>query len=157
MHKVQNINPAIRAGFASLFISLLMVASMGCSSSPTRETAGPSAATPTTSKSSDATLTQPRRTNAKPIAHVLTAEPTAVVDTTVQIKGRIVQQVPLVDGRLYELQDETGSIWVVADAASEALVVGNTIQVQGTVAYENIAIAGQEQGELYIQEQQIFD
>lgn len=141
----------------SVLISLFVAASFGCSSPTSLSTDGTDEVTPTSTRSSETAIAFPRRANAQPIAQLLTADPTTVVDTTVYLSGTIVQQVPLVDGRLYELQDESGSIWVMAASESEALITGNNIQVQGIVAYETIAIADQEQGELYIQEQQIFD
>ncbi len=140
------------------FISLLVVASFGCSSPITVNTDGTEEATATsTARPSKTAIAFPRLAKTQPIAQLLTADPTTVVDTSVYLSGTIVQQVPLVEGRLYELRDESGSIWVMAASESEALITGNNIQVQGIVAYETIAIAGQEQGELYIQQQQIFD
>lgn len=147
----------MRSGLPHVLISLLIVASFGCSSSPTANRPATNGTPTTTTPASETAIAQPRRTKAQPIAQLLTADPATVVDTPVQISGTIVQQVPLVDGRLYELQDDTGSIWVMAESESDALITGNTIHIQGIVAYENIAIAGQEQGELYIQAQQIFD
>ena len=140
-----------------VFTSLCVATSVGCSSPTTLSADGTDEVTTTSTRSSETAIAFSRRANTQPIAQILTADPTTVVDTTVYLSGTIVQQVPLVDGRLYELQDESGSIWVMAASESEALIMGNNIQVQGIVAYENIAIAGQAQGELYIQEQQIFD
>ncbi|MGP1384699.1 MAG: hypothetical protein ACTS2F_14135 [Thainema sp.] len=147
----------IRSGLISLFTGLLVTANLSCSSSPTLSTEQTDADNTITASSSEVAVARPHRSNIQPIAQLLAADPTTIVDTTVHLSGKIVQQIPLVDGRIYELQDETGSIWVMAASESEALITGNNIQIQGIVAYENIAIAGQEQGELYIQEQQIFD
>lgn len=146
-----------RKRLISVLISLFVAASFGCSSPTSLSSDKTDEVASTSTRSSETAIAFPRRAKAQPIAQLLTADPTTVVDTPVYLSGTIVQQVPLVDGRLYELQDESGSIWVMAASESEALVTGNTIRVQGLVSYENIAIAGQEQGELYIQEQQIFD
>jgi hypothetical protein len=69
---------------------------------------------------------------------------------TIRIRGRILRQVPLVGSQAYELEDETGRIWVVT---KQVLTTGNVTTVQGVVRYHPISIAGQNLGEAYLESQ----
>jgi hypothetical protein len=51
---------------------------------------------------------------------------------------------------VYQLQDQTGKIWVLTTDAS--LEPGERLLVKGKVRFESIPIAGQELGEAYIEE-----
>ncbi|MFM7425693.1 MAG: hypothetical protein ACKO7W_11990 [Elainella sp.] len=71
---------------------------------------------------------------------------------TVQLQGTVGSRAPLLQGQIYELQDETGKIWVLSPKAN--LQTGTSILIQGQVRYESIEIEGQNLGEAYIEEQQ---
>ena len=95
----------------------------------------------------------------QPIAHLI-SKPTPIEqihtqaapsDHPVHLRGRVQQKVPLLDGWIYQLQDNTGSIWVVTQAAAPE--VGEEILIKGLVQYESIPVAGEDLGEHYIQEQ----
>ena len=73
-------------------------------------------------------------------------------NATVQLKGTVVDRVPLLDAQVYQLQDETGKIWVLT--TQPLLETEEQILVRGTVQFESIPIAGQELGEAYIQEKE---
>jgi hypothetical protein len=73
------------------------------------------------------------------------------VGTTVYLNGQVGDRVPLVNGMIYQLQDNTGSIWILT--TNTMLQSGQTVSVEGQVYYQSIPLAGQEQGDFYIQEQ----
>lgn len=73
---------------------------------------------------------------------------------TVRLQGTVGERAPLLKGQVYELQDRTGKIWVLSPTAN--LKTGDSITIQGRVRYEPIEIAGQNLGEVYIEEQRQF-
>lgn len=73
-------------------------------------------------------------------------------NSTVQLKGTVVDQAPLIEAQVYQLQDETGKIWILTTDPS--LQVGEKVLVKGKVEFQSIPIAGQDHGEAYIEEQQ---
>ncbi len=73
-------------------------------------------------------------------------------DRVVQIEGKIKAQAPLMGGqRAYEVQDETGSVWVVT--SQTVPTIGNSVNVQGKVRLQKIDLAGQDQSAAYIEQQ----
>ncbi|MBD2081182.1 hypothetical protein [Leptolyngbya sp. FACHB-17] len=73
-------------------------------------------------------------------------------DRTVQVEGKIKAQAPLMGGqRAYEVQDDTGSIWIVTGQPVPA--TGSQVSVQGKVRLQKIDLAGQDQSALYIEQQ----
>jgi hypothetical protein len=76
----------------------------------------------------------------------------AAVDTTVYLKGQVSDRVPLVSGQVYQLQDETGTIWVLTEHPIPQS--GQQLMVKGWVRYQSIPLAGQDYGETYIEEQE---
>ncbi|WP_346292816.1 hypothetical protein [Sphaerothrix gracilis] len=68
----------------------------------------------------------------------------------VYLRGKVQQHVPLLDGWIYQLQDETGLVWIVTQAEKPAL--GAEITVKGQVRQENIQIVDQTSDERYIEE-----
>ncbi len=77
----------------------------------------------------------------------LTAEQ---ADDTVTISGTVAQRVPLLEGWLYEVSDDSGSLWVLSDKSAPA--VGETATVDGVVRYEAIVVGEIDAGEVYLQE-----
>lgn len=73
-------------------------------------------------------------------------------ETTVYLRGKVVRQVPLVDWRVYQLQDATGSIWVLTKNTN--LQLAKQVLIKGKVRYQNIPIGGKDFGEVYVQEEQ---
>lgn len=86
-----------------------------------------------------------------PIEQIL-AQPEAAHNRTVYLQGQVGHQVPLLEGQAYQLQDATGKIWVVT--SSTELIPGDEILIKGVLQYESIPIAGQERGEVYVEEQE---
>ncbi|MCU0553135.1 MAG: hypothetical protein MUC48_27715 [Leptolyngbya sp. Prado105] len=72
-------------------------------------------------------------------------------DRIVQVQGQIKAQAPLMGGkRAYEVQDETGSVWVVTQQMLPA--TGTQVNVQGKVKIQKIEIAGKDESAAYIEQ-----
>jgi len=69
---------------------------------------------------------------------------------TVQIEGQVVRQAPLLEGALYQLQDDGGTIWVFTPAAPPA--ESALVRVVGTVQVEPISVGGIDISDYYLQE-----
>ncbi|HEY9658084.1 MAG TPA: hypothetical protein V6C65_06505 [Allocoleopsis sp.] len=69
----------------------------------------------------------------------------------VQLRGKVVDRVPLINAGVYQLEDSTGKIWILTTNASPPS--GEQLRVRGTVRFESIPIEGLELGEAYIEEQ----
>jgi uncharacterized protein YdeI (BOF family) len=72
-------------------------------------------------------------------------------DAVVFLSGKVTTRAPLLGQQAYEIQDETGTIWVLTKANAPA--PGMTVQVRGKVRYESIVLAGKDQGSVYIEQQ----
>nr|WP_290223244.1 hypothetical protein [Trichocoleus desertorum] len=73
------------------------------------------------------------------------------LDRVVHIQGKVVRQVPLVQKQAYEIQDRTGSIWIVTQ--KQAPKSGEAVLVKGRVRYQQIPSGNKSLGEIYIEEQ----
>lgn len=75
---------------------------------------------------------------------------TVPLETVVQVEGEVQKQAPLLSQSLYQIADDTSTVWVISnDSAPE---VGSTLQIQGVVRYEQILVSGSDLGEYYLQE-----
>jgi uncharacterized protein YdeI (BOF family) len=72
-------------------------------------------------------------------------------NATVYLTGKVMVRAPLLGQKAYEIQDETGTIWVVTKA--EAPAPGLEVTVTGKVRYQSILLGGKEQGTVYIEQQ----
>lgn len=70
---------------------------------------------------------------------------------TVYLRGKVTRQVPLVDWRMYQLQDSTGTIWVLTNKTG---LIQDPVTIKGKVRHQSIPIAGKDFGEVYIEEEQ---
>ncbi|MBD2345827.1 hypothetical protein H6G18_16980 [Anabaena subtropica FACHB-260] len=70
---------------------------------------------------------------------------------TVYVQGKVEKQVPLLQRRAYKINDSTGTIWVVTKQNN--LKEGESVVVKGKVRYKSIPIAGEELGEVYLEEE----
>ncbi len=70
--------------------------------------------------------------------------------STVYIRGQVIHQAPFLDSGAYQLEDETGAIWVTTE--NNLPVVGDDLIIKGQIVYQSIPIEEQEWGEVYIQE-----
>lgn len=71
--------------------------------------------------------------------------------STVHIQGRVVDQVPLLESWVYEVQDLTGAIWVLTKQPVPSL--GQQVRLKGQVRYQAIPMGSQDLGEAYIVEE----
>jgi uncharacterized protein YdeI (BOF family) len=76
------------------------------------------------------------------------------MDSTVYLQGTVGDRVPLIDAQVYELQDKTGSIWVLTNDTT--IQSGETVRIQATVRYQSIVVEGQELGEIYVEEYKLL-
>lgn len=76
--------------------------------------------------------------------------PGASPPTPTQLRGQVVEVVPLLQGGAYRLEDHSGSIWVFTPALLPQ--VGDVLQIRGEARYQPITIAGQDLGEAYVTE-----
>lgn len=70
--------------------------------------------------------------------------------STIYLKGRVENQAPFLGTGAYQVRDETGSIWVFTTQGLPSK--GDEILVKGEVQYKSIPLAGQDLGEVYIEE-----
>lgn len=75
---------------------------------------------------------------------------TVPLETVVQVEGKVQKHAPLLSQSLYQIADDTSTVWVISnDGAPD---VGATLQIQGVVRYEQILLSGDDIGEYYLQE-----
>ena len=72
------------------------------------------------------------------------------IDNTITVSGEVAQSAALLEGWIYQIQDETGSLWVLTDR--DAPEVGTSVTVEGAVRYEAIVVESIDAGEFYIEE-----
>ena len=75
-------------------------------------------------------------------------------DSTVYVRGKVGKRAPFLGSQAYELQDTTGTIWIVTTEAVPP--TGTEVLVKGQVRYQSISLAGQEAGEVYVEELEQF-
>lgn len=83
------------------------------------------------------------------------ANPAAVRQGTVYLRGVVGDRIPLIDGQIYELQDSTGRIWVVTtDTARQS---GDRVLIRGDIRWvdEVLPDAG-EMDQVYVQELELL-
>ena len=136
-----------RQFYTAFGLSLLAGASLACAS--------PSVSTPMAS-TAEQQQAEPTRNLSLPALPF--AQQPMTIDSLSQRQGQSVifqgdvrRQVPLVSGQLYQVQDNTGSIWVVTHGAAVDVAIGNAVTVQGTVQYKDIQISGSNLSEYYIE------
>lgn len=77
-------------------------------------------------------------------------------NTIVTIRGKVQAIAPLVGTSAYQLEDASGKIWVLTNNPNLPKV-GDILLIKGQTRYESIIVAGQDRGELYLQEQEILE
>ncbi|MEA5533847.1 DNA-binding protein [Crocosphaera sp. XPORK-15E] len=73
----------------------------------------------------------------------------------IYIEGKVVDRAPFMESGSYQLQDATGTVWVLTNG--DLPQTGQEIIIKGKVAYQSIPIGGQDVGELYIVEVEKLD
>ncbi|WP_155834600.1 hypothetical protein [Leptolyngbya sp. PCC 6406] len=72
------------------------------------------------------------------------------IGSLVTIQGQVTHVAPFSVGGLYQLTDDTGSVWVLTTETPPDLET--MIRLQGQVQYEQILVEGRDRGERYLQE-----
>lgn len=75
------------------------------------------------------------------------------VDAEVYLQGKVENRAPFVGNAAYQLQDTTGSIWILTKQTLPQL--GDEIMLKGKVRYQSIKLkdlANQDLGEVYLEE-----
>jgi len=77
-------------------------------------------------------------------------EPTRDQDKTIYVQGKVAALVPLVDWLAYQVQDSSGTIWVLTNQRN--IQLADQVLVEGKLRYHSIPIAEQDFGEAYVEE-----
>ncbi|MBD2296143.1 hypothetical protein H6G06_22350 [Anabaena sphaerica FACHB-251] len=85
--------------------------------------------------------------NVTPIREIKPAQDN---QASVYIQGKIEKHAPFIKQQAYQIADSTGKIWVVTNQSN--LQVGQDVVLKGKVRYKSIPLAGQEYGEVYLEE-----
>ncbi|HAC63566.1 MAG TPA: DNA-binding protein [Cyanothece sp. UBA12306] len=88
-----------------------------------------------------------------PIRELLEDEKTE--DEAIYLQGTVVDRAPFMDNGSYQLQDETGTVWVLTNGVLPQ--TGDQIMIKGQIQYQAIDLGGQDLGELYIVEVEQLD
>ena len=85
------------------------------------------------------------------VANVQEIQQNRTAYNRVKIQGKVINIAPFLGTGAYEIQDSTSSIWVISNSLPN---LGDELIIQGKVQYKSIPIAGNEEGEVYIEEQE---
>ena len=138
------IQAQIKTGLLGLLLGGLVLGS--CTASESNPTGALKVDQPATAELDHPTVRAPSR----PVVSIASLRADQA-DQAVAIAGNVAQRVALLEGWLYQVQDETGRLWVVSSGAEPE--VGQLAIVEGIVRYEAIVVDGIDAGELYLEEQ----
>jgi hypothetical protein len=126
--------------------SFLLIGLLGCTSAPEATNEPPPSLTSTISTLPGLS----RLRNVTPVGEVpaLTSDPAAAGET--HLEGQVQQQVPLLNQWLYELTDDSGSIWVLT--ATPPPAPGESVIIRARIHYEAVVVQGSDIGEHYAEE-----
>jgi hypothetical protein len=71
-------------------------------------------------------------------------------DRIIYLKGKVIDRVPFIDSGSYQLQDATGTLWILTN--KELPAIGAEIVIKGQIEYQPIPIGRQDLGEFYVLE-----
>jgi hypothetical protein len=80
---------------------------------------------------------------------------TKKIDKTVYLSGNVVHVAPLVDRAAYQIEDATGSIWVVTP--QEPPEPGQQIDIKGKIQHQSLSFAEGQLGDFYVVELEQLD
>lgn len=86
------------------------------------------------------------------ITNIGNIQPTQNGSAMIYLQGKVISQAPFLAAGAYQLQDATGTIWVMTNQTLPT--VGNEVLLRGQLQFQSIPLGGQELGEVYIQEQE---
>ena len=122
-----------RSRLALMGLSLVVLGSGAIAGCQSWATSDPSTATPTAATS----------VPALPTTAIASLQNQAGQSTQVVVRGTVGSLVPIVEGTVYELQDETGKVWVLTRQAPPKQ--GDVVAVVGQVRSKPIAVPGHTQ------------
>lgn len=73
-------------------------------------------------------------------------------EAMVYLKGKTGNQIPFLGERVYELQDKTGSVWVLTRQAAPNQ--GDEVVIKGKVRQQRMLLDGKEQQAIYVEQQE---
>lgn len=91
----------------------------------------------------------PRHRSIADLEQLATTQPQRV-----SLEGQVRRVSPLLSGVAYQLQDESGTIWVHSRQPM-TLAPGDRVQLQGQLWQRDIAVKGSDFGEVYIEAESI--
>ncbi|HEY9896804.1 MAG TPA: hypothetical protein V6D34_15585 [Candidatus Sericytochromatia bacterium] len=136
--KAQLLNAQKKGAIAILCVSLIGCASLSWSKTESN------GVQPVNMALSTVTIDDIKQTSANTLAQT----------KSVQLRGRVSNHAPLLGKSAYELQDTTGSIWVIATEPIPS--TGDEVIIQGKLLYQSIPLNGKEQGDFYIEQHQLL-
>jgi len=136
--KAQLLNAQKKGAIAILCVSLIGCASLSWSKTESN------GVQPVNMALSTVTIDDIKQTSANTLAQT----------KSVQLRGRVSNHAPLLGKSAYELQDTTGSIWVIATEPIPSR--GDEVIIQGKLLYQSIPLNGKEQGDFYIEQHQLL-
>lgn len=71
--------------------------------------------------------------------------------STVRVQGKVGDRIPLLGAQVYEIEDSTGTIWVLTKEPTPN--AGDQVLVEAKVRHEDISINAQDFGEAYLIEE----
>ena len=86
------------------------------------------------------------------VTNIHDIKPEGDKETTVYLQGKIADVVPLLERQVYQLQDPTGTIWVLTNQTG--LQLEDKVLIKGNLHYQSIPLAGKDFGEVYVEEQE---
>lgn len=75
-------------------------------------------------------------------------------DQAVTISGTVAKRVAVLGGWLYQVSDDSGSLWVLTTVSNPA--VGQLATVEGIIRYEAISVGEIDAGDVYLEESTYF-
>ena len=86
----------------------------------------------------------------QPIANAL-AIPKQTKAPSFTLKGSVQQVAPFIKGSAYQLNDDSGSIWI--RSSYNDFAVGDRVILTGLPRYQSVKVSNQELGEVYVEEE----
>lgn len=74
---------------------------------------------------------------------------------TVYLQGRVANRAPFMRDGAYQLQDDTGTIWVFANQPLPT--IGDILAIEGQLQFQSIPLGGQDFGEVFVIEQRVIE
>jgi hypothetical protein len=66
----------------------------------------------------------------------------------VYLTGKVTQVAPFVDNGAYQLQDDTGGVWIVTESNLPSF--GKVISIKGKIQYQSLPLGDRDLGDFYI-------